>query len=317
MAVTTPNHQDSTAGTTPSDRTVLVLGATGQQGGAVARALRARGWRVRALVRDPASPKAQALSEIGVELARGDLSNAASVTDAMGGAWGVFSVQPNSGQGAAAGLTDQDEFRYGTTVADLAVVLGVEHLVYSSALMVSKGPTGVPNLDVKLDVENYIRSLDLSSTIVRPATFMNLLVQPGTGLDQGVLSFFMELDEPGLFIAPEDIGKVVASIFEDVALFAGKAIDIAGDAPTGHDLGETFSKAAGRPIRYQRFPDDLLAANPAFGRAARVFDEGRARQADLEGLRRQFGELLTFENWLAGAGAPLLRTALEAPPEKR
>lgn len=312
MPISNPETDRIAADGSAAERTVLVLGATGNQGGAVARALLAKGRSVRALVRDPANPKARALSALGVELSQGDLSDPASLRKAMTSVWGVFSVQPNSGQGAAGGPTDQDEFRYGAAVADLAVELGVGHLVYSSAFVVSQGPTGVPNLDVKLEVEDHIRSLDLRSTVIRPATFMELLVQPGMAPDQGVFSFFMQPDEPGLFIAAEDIGKIVAAIFGDPEGYAGKAIEIAGDAPTGEDLGKAFSAALGQPVRYQRYPDDLLAANPALGRPAKVFAEGRARHADLEGLRQEFGDLLTFEEWLARTGAPLLQATLKA-----
>ena len=84
-------------------KTVLVFGATGQQGGAVAAALKAHGWPVRALVRDPSSDKAAKLRALGVEVVAGDLADAGSIGAAMQGVHGVFSVQPSSGQGALYG----------------------------------------------------------------------------------------------------------------------------------------------------------------------------------------------------------------------
>ena len=105
---------------------ILVFGATGQQGGSVADALLAANWGVRALVRDPASERAQALRAQGIELVRGNFADVESMRGAMAGAHGVFSVQPSSPGGT---LSDEDEVRFGIAVADLAAAAGVEHLV--------------------------------------------------------------------------------------------------------------------------------------------------------------------------------------------
>src|SRR4051794_15513296 len=94
---------------------ILVFGATGQQGGSVAEALLAAGWKVRALVREPASERAQALRAKGVELFRGDFADVGSMRTAMEGAYGVFSVQPSSPGGT---LSDEDEIHFGIAVAD-------------------------------------------------------------------------------------------------------------------------------------------------------------------------------------------------------
>ena len=131
---------------------ILVFGATGQQGGSVATALLKAGWQVRALVRDPASPKAARLAEAGAELVAGSFDDAGSIRSAMAGAYGVFSVQPSSGQGALYNVTDEDEVRYGTAVADVAVAAGVKHLVYASASGVGDQPIGLPHFDTKAQI---------------------------------------------------------------------------------------------------------------------------------------------------------------------
>ena len=308
--------QTNEAALTPGglpQRSVLVFGATGQQGGAVAAALRRMGRSVRALVRDPGSVKAQALAAAGVELLPGDLGDPASIAAAMKGVSGVFSVQPSSGQGAAYGVTDEQEVRYGITIADLALAQGVEHLVYTSVNAAGQGPTGMGHFDSKTRVEAYIRSLPLRSTIVRPAAFMELLLLPGMGLDQGVFTFFLRPDQQGQIIAAEDIGRIVARIFTDPERFGGRTIEIAGDVVTGRALGEHLTHAAGRPMAYQRFPDDLLAQNAFLSRLAALIDDGRlAGHADLAALEAEFGRLLRFEDWLAGAGKPLLEAAMAA-----
>lgn len=290
-------------------RTILVFGATGQQGGAVARALRAHGWLVRALVRDPASARAEALARLGVELAPGDLSDTASIREAISGAYGVFSVQPNSGQDPRAGLSDEEEVRYANTIADLAVEQGVKHFVYASTLLLSKGPTGVANLDCKLEIEAHLRSLALRSTVVRPGTFMELLLRPGVAPEQDVFTFLVPPDQPAQLIAVDDIGRIVAGVFGDPERYGGQALNIAGDAPTGRDMAEALGGASGRPVQYQRYSDAVLAENPVLARTVRAFEPGRSEEVDIGALNRTFGKLFTLEAWLAGPGGGLLPAA--------
>lgn len=295
-----------------NSETVLVFGATGKQGGAVATALSADGWCVRALVRNPDSDAAKLLASRGMEVFGGDYSDIASLRSAMTGVHGVFSMQPSSGS-AASGITDAEEARFGQTIADIAVETGVRHLVYTSAGVVSNGPTGMGHLDVKLTIEAHVRNLDIASTIVRPATFMDLLLLPGMGLDQGTFSFFLRPHQSAQFIAVQDIGKIVATIFGDADRFAGRTIDISGDEVTGLDLQDALSQAARRPITYHRFSDALLEGDPFLARIAELFDDRRAtRNADIQALKREFGDLLTFKEWLAGPGGPLLQAALGA-----
>jgi uncharacterized protein YbjT (DUF2867 family) len=295
------------------DKNILVLGATGQQGGSVANALRAENWRVKALVRDASTDKARALAARGIEPVLGDLADMRSIQAAMAGAYGVFSVQPSSGQGEAYGVTDEDEIRYGKAVADAAVASGVQHLVYSSANAAGPTKTGIGHFDTKSEIEQHIRGLDILNTVIRPSAFMEILTLPGMGLDQGAFSFFMRPDQPMQFIAVEDIGRIVAGIFADPATFGSRTIEIAGDAVTGAELAQKFSRTAERPIAYHRFPDSLLEQNAFLGGLARLVDQGRlAGHADITSLRQEFPGLLTMDEWLAGAGKPALLAAIQA-----
>jgi len=295
-------------------KTILVFGATGQQGGAVARALRSRGWPVRALVRDPDGAKARALADVGVALARGDLADANAIEAAMAGVHGIFSVQPSSGQAIAdGGITDEQEIRFGSAIADIAKASGVQHLVYTSVNAAGPEKTGMGHFDSKSRIEAHIAGLDMASTIIRPSAFMEILMLPGMGLDQGTFSFAMRPDQPMQFIAVEDIGRIVAGIFADPGTFAGRTIEIAGDALTGEALASRLSRAAGRPIGYLRFPDSLLDGNPFLAGLVKLVDDGRlAGNADLASLRRDFPGLLTMEQWLETTGKPLLLAALKA-----
>jgi uncharacterized protein YbjT (DUF2867 family) len=294
-------------------KTVLVFGATGQQGGSVATALRLTGWQVKALVRDLNADKAKALAAQGIDLVRGDLTDLQSIQAAMTGAYGVFSVQPSSGQGAAYGVTDEDEILYGKAISEIAVTSGVRHLVYSSANAAGATKTGIGHFDTKSEIEAYIRGLNISSTIIRPSAFMEILTLPGMGLDKGELAFFMQPDRSMQFIAVEDIGKIVAGIFAAPAKFGAQTIEIAGDTVTGTELAEKFSRTAGHPIAYHRFSDSLLEENAFLGGLARLVDLGRlAGNANIASLRQEFPGLLTMDEWLAGAGKSALLAAIQA-----
>jgi uncharacterized protein YbjT (DUF2867 family) len=299
-----------------SKRTVLVFGATGQQGGAVAAALRADGWRVRALVRDTGNIKARALAASGIDLAQGELADRVSLRHAMIGAYGVFSVQPSSGQGAAYGVSDEEEIAYGKAIADLALEAGVAHFVYTSVNAAGPEKTGMGHFDSKSEIEAHVRSLNMRSTIVRPAAFMELLMLPGMGLDKGVYTFFLRQAQTGQVIAVSDIGKIVVRIFANPSQYAGRTLEIAGDALTAERLERSLSDAAGEPIAYRRFPDSVLEQNPFLSRLAALFDDGRlAGHADIAALNREFGPLVTFDEWLKGPGKPLFEKARQASDE--
>ncbi len=290
---------------------ILVFGATGQQGGSVAEALLVSGWQVRALVREPASNRAQALRAKGVELFRGDFADVDAMRTAMGGVYGVFSVQPSSPGGT---LSDEDEIHFGIAVADLAVACDVEHLVYSSGGAVGDKPTGLGHFDSKARIEAHIRTLPITATVVRPVAFMEMLVMPGFGLNEDRFTFFAKPDQSMQLLAVEDIGKFVAAIFADPARFGGETFEIASDTITGRELGALFSEAAGRTIAYARFPDDVLANNAFLGKLTALLDEGPlAGHADLDALREINPAILSFRSWLSGSGREAFHQALGKP----
>lgn len=287
---------------------ILVFGATGQQGGSVARALINKGWPVRVMVRNPSSPASLALRDAGAEIVAGNFDDIEAMRGAMTGAYGVFSVQPSSPGGT---VTDDDEVRYGKTIASLASECGVQHLVYSSGGAVSDRPTGVAHFDTKAEIERHIHTLPIVSTIVRPATFMDLLVMPGFGLDEGQFHFFMQPDGAMQVLAVEDIGKIVAAIYAQPERFKGKTFEIASDVVTGLQLQELFSAAAGRLIPYSRFSDDVLTANPFLQKLTALADDGRlVGHASLEEIRQLNPQLQSFESWLAGNGRGAFERAL-------
>ena len=150
-----------------NDKIIAVTGATGQQGGAVARRLRADGWKVRGLTRDADKPAAKELASLGVEIVPGDMENRSELEAAFDGAYGAFSVQnfwlPNVGF--------EGEIRQGKNVADAAKAAGVKHLVFSSVGAAHRG-AGQKHFESKWIIEQYIHALGVPYTILRPAAFM-------------------------------------------------------------------------------------------------------------------------------------------------
>lgn len=284
---------------------ILVFGATGQQGGSVAKALLKAHWPVRAFVQDPLAHASIALRVAGAELVQGSLEDANTIASAMKDVHGVFSVMP-------ANLSAEDEVRYGTCIADLAAKNGVDHFIYSSGASAGDKLTGVPRFDAKPRIEAHIRELPLTATIVRPMIFMEMLVRPGLGLDEGRLVSLIHRDHSIQLTAVQDIGKIVAAMFANKARFAGMTLKIASDHVTGHELESAFSEAAGRPIIYARFPDDVLAANADLAHMASSLENGPlAERVDLDLMREINPELVSLRSWLmTGGGREKLEDAL-------
>lgn len=287
---------------------ILVFGATGRQGGSVARALLKAGWPVRAFVLDPAKPESRALQQVGAELVCGSFEATPSIKAAMKGVHGVFSVLPGD-------LSAEDEVRYGTTIADLAAESRIDHFVYSSGASVGDQLTGVPRFDAKPRIEAHIRDLPLTATIIRPMIFMEMLVRPGSGLEEGRLISLIRPERSIQLTAVEDIGKIVAAVFADKPRFAGVTMKIASDRLSGHALAAALTEVAGKPITYARFPDDVLAANADLAHMASSLEDGPlADHVDLELMRELNPDLLSFRSWLAGSGRAALDAVLAGGP---
>ena len=289
---------------TNSKHPILVFGATGRQGGSVAKALLKAGWPVRALVPDSTKAASLQLRNSGVELVQGSFEETKVVRTAMKDAYGVFSVLPAS-------LAAEDEVRHGISIADIAAETGVNHFVYSSGASVGNELTGVPRFDAKPRIEAHIRQLDMTTTIIRPMIFMEMLVRPGFGLDEGRLVSLIRPDHSIQLTAVEDIGRFVAAVLADKSRFGGATLKIASDRLTGRELAVILSEAIGRPIAYERFPEDVLAANADLAHMAESLEDGPlAEQVDLELMREINPDLLTFRSWLARSGRRSLDAAL-------
>ena len=229
---------------------ILVTGATGKQGGAVARELLTRGYRVRAMTRHPEGEAAQDLAQRGAEVIQGDLDDPASLTEAVKGVWGVFSVQ-NTWE---AGVEKEEE--QGKRFAQICKEGGVRHFVNSSVGSAHRN-TGIPHFENKWRVEETVRSLDFPSyTIVRPVFFMENFLTPWfkPGLDEGKLTVGIKPTTVLQMIGVRDIGKYGAWAFDNHEALNGRAIDIAGDAHTMPETARIIGAAGGRKIEFAPTP---------------------------------------------------------------
>jgi uncharacterized protein YbjT (DUF2867 family) len=276
-----------------SKRSVLITGATGQQGGAVARALLSAGHRVRALTRKPDSDAARRLAAAGAEIAAGDLGDAAAIGNAARGVDTMYLM------GAFEAGT-VEETRQGILAADAAKAAGVGHLIYSSVADADK-KTGIPHFDSKYLVEKHVTGLGLPYTISAPVAFMENTAAPWAinGLRQGIHAAAMPAKRVLQMIALADIGAFVAALVEQREKMFGKRFDIAGDELSGEEQAKILSQAIGRPIAYQELPVAVLRQQSED--AALMFEwfDRIGYDADIAGLRRDFPEVgwHSFADW--------------------
>jgi|SRR5580658_1451514 uncharacterized protein YbjT (DUF2867 family) len=282
-----------------STKTILVCGALGNQGGAVVARLLEKGWKVRALTRRPQSDAALALANKGVEVAKGDLEDTASLDAALEGAYGVFSVQDGS-------LGAEHEIVQGKNMADAAKKSGVEHFVYSSVAGADRN-TGIKIWECKWEIEKHIRKLGLPATIFRPVSFFeNYYINIfHLGILMGWLTSPVKKNRPYQMIATRDIGGFVQLALERPQEFIGMELEIAGSAQTNLENAETFSRVTRRKVRFIQVPMwfTYLQLGKDMYKSFQWINTCGYR-ADVPELRRRYPELKlkTLEQWLYDEG---------------
>lgn len=278
-----------------SERTILITGATGKQGGAVARTLSGKGFTIRALTRKPESEAARSLASTGARIVRGDLDDPASLEKALDGAWGVFSLQ-NTWE---AGVEKEEE--QGKRLANLARQAGIRHFVYSSVGSAHR-KTGIPHFENKWRVEQTVRALRFPSyVILRPVFFMENLTSPWF-LNGDKLVTALDPSTKLQMIAVRDIGEYGARAFIDPEKLGGREIDIAGDALTMPEAAEILGKGLGRRIEYFRIPIEEVRKNSEDFAIMLEWFERVGYNADVDGLNREFGIKPTkLREWVSKA----------------
>jgi uncharacterized protein YbjT (DUF2867 family) len=296
-----------------ADKTVLVTGATGRQGGAVVRHMIPKGWRLRALTRNPASNAAIELARQGVEVIQGDLEDPCSLEGVCRGVYGIYSVQDFWSVGA------KREVQQGKNLADAAKKAGVQHLVYSSVGGAERN-TGIPHWESKWEIEKHMRQLALPATILRPASFMETyhILEVEVGILKGKLADPIRADKPYQTIATDDIGAFVALAFERHKDFIGLELEIAGSELTNLEAAQVFSRVMGKPVKFRKVPLPLVrfVLGKEFYAMFRWFNE-QGYKADILALGRRYPEvhLHTLEEWLREEGWHKRALRFRAPKE--
>jgi len=273
------------------NRTILVTGATGKQGGAVARHLVGKGFNVQAMTRNLNSESARALSGLGIDLVQADLNDAGSLAKVLRGIWGVFAVQ-NTWEAGVDGEEEQ-----GKRLAQLAREQGVEHFVYSSVGSAHR-KTGIPHFDNKWRIEEVVRSLHFPSwAILRPVFFMENLISPWF-MHGDRLVAAMKPETVLQMVAVEDIGKFGALLFEKSHELSGAEIDLAGDALTMPEAAAVIAGVLDRGIEFVRAPiEEVRKSNEDFAIMLEWFDRV-GYNADITGMAKKYGiKLLKLAEW--------------------
>jgi uncharacterized protein YbjT (DUF2867 family) len=278
-------------------REILVTGATGRQGGAVARRLLKDGWYVIALTRDPAKPSSKELARLGIEVVKGDLNDRASLNSAMKKTYGVFAVLTPFEQGLDA------EVQQGKNIADAAKAAGIKHLVYSSVAAAERH-TGIPHFETKRKVEQYIGSLGIPATILRPVFFTYNFNSPDLrqSILGGTLSLAINPDKMLQMLAAEDFAEFVTIAFANPQTYIGKSMELAGDELTMTETAEVFSRVIGRHVRFVEMPiEQVRKASEDMAKMFEWFNREDFR-ANIMALRSTNPGLMTLETWLRRTG---------------
>ncbi len=273
------------------NRTIVVTGATGKQGGAAFRHLKQRGFALRVLIRNPERPELRELEGSRVEVLRGDFDDQQSMERALDGADGAYSVQAWQGG-------PETEVRQGIAFAEAANRQDVAHLVYSSVVAADQN-TGIPHFESKGKIEERIRQIGMPYTIFRPVFFIENWLMMREGIDNGTIMLPLSPQTRLQMIAIDDIGAFVALAFEHPGHWHNRAFELAGDELSMTELAEAFSRASGREVRYQQVPWDRFEQQAGHEMTVmyRWFEE-KGYHVDIAGVRQEYPQLTTFHRWL-------------------
>lgn len=242
---------------------VLIMGATGNQGSAVARHSLKAGLEVYALVRDPQSPKAAQLAQQGVRLVQGDMDKAETLPPAFQGMEAVFSIQ-NFWTAGHLG-----EFMQARAVIEAARAAGVRKFIQTTG-GINPGQ-GSANMEVKAIIEALVREAFPGAFILRPVWFIDGLNLTSFNKAEGTFEFVTAPDQPHAWVACDDIGKITAKAFSDFDSFAGRTVNFASAINTANEMVACFNQVFGTSLRYHRFSDEELTAKINSWASASVF----------------------------------------------
>ena len=303
-----------------NSRVIAVVGATGAQGGSLARAILADplgGFACRAITRDPNKESARALAAKGAEVVRADLDDPESLQKAFAGAHGAFCVT-NFWEHFSA----EKEKAQAKNQADAAKASGLEHVVWSTledtrSLMspddkrmpMLQGKYRVPHFDAKAEADAYFAGLPITY-LVTSFYWDNIYafgLAPKKGED-GVYGWTFPMADKRLAgIAAEDIGKVAYGIFKAGSKYIGRTVGITGENLTLDQMSEKLGKGLGVRVKYTAVEPD---AYRAFGfpgademgnmfQVYRDFEGPFNANRNIDVARQLNPQLMNFDQWVA------------------
>ena len=179
---------------------------------------------------------------------------------------------------------------------------GVKHFLYSSVIGADVH-TGIPHWESKFQIENHIKQIGLSYTIIRPASlFENLLIpQVKSRLLKGKLVFPVNKNKVQQYISAEDIGKISTTIFMNPEKYSNQTINLATEQLDGLQVTAIFSKIWNKPIGYQQLPG--IITRLAMGKDLyKMFSWINKNDAvfvkDLDAFKKEFSGLMSLEEWI-------------------
>jgi uncharacterized protein YbjT (DUF2867 family) len=307
-------------------KVIVVTGATGAQGGGLARAILAEpdaGYAVRAVTRDANSDAARALADAGAEVVTADLDDPASIERAFDGAYGAYCVTF-----FWAHFSPEREQAEARTMAQAARAAGLRHVIWSTledtrrwlALDDPRMPTlmeryKVPHFDAKGESDDFFRQAGVPTTFLLTSYYWDNLIHFGMGPKpgpDGTLQFVLPMGDrklPG--IAAEDIGRCAWGIFKQGTELAGRTIGVAGEHLTGAEMAASLARALGREVRYAAISPDAYRALGFPGsddlgnmfQFKRDFNEDFCAARSVATSRSLNPGLMSFDDWLRANAA--------------
>jgi len=305
-----------------SKKIIVVVGATGAQGGGLARAIladKSGEFTVRALTRKLDSDKARELARLGAELVAADLDDLASLRKAFTGAYGAFCVT-NFWEH----MSPEKEMAQARAQAQAAKDAGLKHVIWSTLedtlqkvpLTDNRMPTlhgkyKVPHFDAKAAGDRFFTDLGVPTTFLLTSFYWDNMITFGMGPKpgpDGKLAFTLPMaDKPMSGIAVEDIGKCAYGVFKRGAELIGKRVAIAGEHLTGQQMARQLGQALGKEVVYSYVPPEVYRTFNFPGaddmgnmfQYYRDFAEDFTGSRDLSVARSLNPELQSFSQWLA------------------
>lgn len=272
----------------------VILGATGGQGGAVARELLRTGHRVRAVVRNPESTRSRELVEAGAQLAVADLTKVDQLAEAFADTAGVFAVTTPFKDGEDAELAQGDAILTAATRSE------VRHLVFSS-VAASAAFTGVPHFDTKHRIEVALQETSLRYTILGCTYFYDNMMGDRDAIDQGVLMMPIPTDAQLQQMSRDDLGQFVTSVFDAPDDFGGQRISLASDSVTPTQMAQTLTEVLGHRVQAESYDPDRI--DNVDMRAMWKYYADHRSFVDIDDLHSRYPSIAwtSFAQWAQGA----------------